>query len=199
MTEANSQDPSMEDILSSIRRILSEDEEAGGEEASAAPEEVFAEEIQQEVAFEEPVEEFAPIEEEVVDEQFGQDGIDQMFDEPVFEEPIPEEPIFEEPVFEEPEEVLELTDSMAYNESYDEDSIISKPAATATACSLAELAKAVASDRNLGLGGQGVTLEELVKQMLKPFLKEWLDANLPYVVERIVKKEIARVIDKASL
>ena len=37
------------------------------------------------------------------------------------------------------------------------------------------------------------TLEDLVREMLRPMLKSWLDDNLPSVVERIVKAEIERV------
>src|SRR5690606_25132260 len=37
------------------------------------------------------------------------------------------------------------------------------------------------------------TLEDLVKEMLRPMLKSWLDDNLPTLVERIVKAEIERV------
>ncbi|WDR05748.1 DUF2497 domain-containing protein [Devosia rhodophyticola] len=46
---------------------------------------------------------------------------------------------------------------------------------------------------NLGLGAQGVTIESIMRDMLRPMLKEWLDENLPSVVERMVEKEIARV------
>jgi uncharacterized protein len=37
------------------------------------------------------------------------------------------------------------------------------------------------------------TLEGLVRDMLRPMLKDWLDANLPDVVERVVAKEVARI------
>jgi cell pole-organizing protein PopZ len=37
------------------------------------------------------------------------------------------------------------------------------------------------------------TLEDLVREMLRPMLKSWLDDNLPTMVERIVKAEIERV------
>jgi cell pole-organizing protein PopZ len=37
------------------------------------------------------------------------------------------------------------------------------------------------------------TLEELVREMLRPMLKSWLDDNLPSMVERIVRAEIERV------
>lgn len=37
------------------------------------------------------------------------------------------------------------------------------------------------------------TLEDLVRDMLRPMLKAWLDANLPDIVERLVRAEIERV------
>jgi cell pole-organizing protein PopZ len=37
------------------------------------------------------------------------------------------------------------------------------------------------------------TLEDLVREMLRPMLKSWLDDNLPGLVERLVKAEIERV------
>jgi hypothetical protein len=37
------------------------------------------------------------------------------------------------------------------------------------------------------------TLEDLVREMLRPMLRGWLDDNLPGMVERIVKAEIERV------
>jgi uncharacterized protein len=43
------------------------------------------------------------------------------------------------------------------------------------------------------LGQNARTLEDLVKEMLRPMLKSWLDDNLPGLVERIVRAEIERV------
>ncbi len=37
------------------------------------------------------------------------------------------------------------------------------------------------------------TLEDLVREMLRPMLKSWLDDNLPGMVERLVRAEIERV------
>ncbi|WP_254602027.1 DUF2497 domain-containing protein [Sphingomonas bacterium] len=37
------------------------------------------------------------------------------------------------------------------------------------------------------------TLDGLVREMLRPMLKQWLDANLPELVERVVAREIARI------
>ncbi len=46
---------------------------------------------------------------------------------------------------------------------------------------------------NTVLSNNARTLEDLVKEMLRPMLKSWLDDNLPNLVERIVKAEIERV------
>ena len=43
------------------------------------------------------------------------------------------------------------------------------------------------------IGQNARTLEDLVKEMLRPLLKSWLDDNLPVVVDRIVRAEIERV------
>ena len=46
---------------------------------------------------------------------------------------------------------------------------------------------------NTVMSNNARTLEDLVKEMLRPMLKSWLDDNLPGLVERIVKAEIERV------
>ncbi len=39
----------------------------------------------------------------------------------------------------------------------------------------------------------GKTIEDMVKEILRPMLKDWLDRNLPPMVERIVEREIVRL------
>ena len=51
----------------------------------------------------------------------------------------------------------------------------------------------VAQDPGPFVGGSGKTVEDLVKEMLRPMLKEWLDRNLPPIVERYVEREIVRL------
>jgi cell pole-organizing protein PopZ len=46
---------------------------------------------------------------------------------------------------------------------------------------------------HMPIGNEGLTIEALMRDMLRPMLKEWLDENLPTLVERMVEKEIARV------
>jgi cell pole-organizing protein PopZ len=43
------------------------------------------------------------------------------------------------------------------------------------------------------IDGNGKTIEDLVREMLRPMLKEWLDRNLPPMVERFVEREIVRL------
>lgn len=50
-----------------------------------------------------------------------------------------------------------------------------------------------AEDPGPALGNGGKTIEDLVKEMLQPMLKEWLDKNLPPMVERYVEREISRL------
>ena len=50
-----------------------------------------------------------------------------------------------------------------------------------------------AADPGPVVGTSGKTVEELVKETLRPMLKEWLDQNLPQVVERYVEREIVRL------
>lgn len=44
-----------------------------------------------------------------------------------------------------------------------------------------------------GYAGSNKTLEGMVREMLRPMLKTWLDTNLPGIVERAVAREIARL------
>lgn len=46
---------------------------------------------------------------------------------------------------------------------------------------------------NAILSNEARTVEDLIKEMLRPMLREWIDDNLPQVVERLVREEIERV------
>jgi cell pole-organizing protein PopZ len=80
----------------------------------------------------------------------------------------------------------------------DEESLLSAHAADRSASALSALAQAVARERAVALGNGGITLEELVREILRPILKDWLDQNLPYMIERIVKKEIEKMVNRAE-
>jgi len=67
-----------------------------------------------------------------------------------------------------------------------EDAIISSATAAAVDSAFNALAHTV-------LVQNAKTLEDLVREMLRPMLQHWLDNNLPTLVERLVRQEIERV------
>ncbi len=92
------------------------------------------------------------------------------------------------------EDVLKLTPEMVSSE------VISGPTISASTDVLAELARAILDRRDVAIddAGRDMTLEGMVREMLKPLLREWLDRNLPYLIERLVKKEIDTMINRAE-
>jgi len=150
-----SAEPSMEDILASIKRIIAEDVESGGpvrarRRAAPPPEEVvdeddvleLSEEAPEPVAAAEPAPAADPV-------------------------PMPMSP----PVAVAPE------------------TIVSAETAEASRAPLDTLSRLVVKPETAGAD----TLEGLVREMLRPMLREWLDQHLPELVESMVAKEIARI------
>lgn len=54
-------------------------------------------------------------------------------------------------------------------------------------------ALAALSGLTIDPGADANTMDGLVREMLRPMLKDWLDAHLPEMVERIVAREVARI------
>jgi uncharacterized protein len=80
--------------------------------------------------------------------------------------------------------------------------IVSAAASGAAAAAFAQLGALPRDRRREGeppQGGAERTLEEIVREMLRPMLQSWLDEHLPGVVERLVRDEIARVVGEAGL
>ncbi|MSO55083.1 MAG: DUF2497 domain-containing protein [Rhodospirillales bacterium] len=115
-------------------------------------------------------------------------------------EPEPEPELEAEPeadeMVEEDDDVLDLTPAMVAPEG--EYRLVSDPVARTSKDVLSELARAILDRRDLGLGKGDITLEAIVREMLRPLLREWLDRNLPYLIERLVKKEIDLMINRAE-
>ncbi|MFP4003004.1 MAG: DUF2497 domain-containing protein, partial [Alphaproteobacteria bacterium] len=70
-----------------------------------------------------------------------------------------------------------------------EETLLSPEVATAAAAAFGALSKDVSVSR----GKKTRSLEELVQEMMKPMLKEWLDENLPPLVEEVVEREVRRL------
>lgn len=101
------------------------------------------------------------------------------------------------------------TPTAAYADDEDEDEVLeladlADPAplvADAAISSMRESLAALASVSGPGAAPQIVrsgetSLEGLVREMLRPMLADWLDKNLPPMVERLVATEIARIVGK---
>ena len=158
------QEPSMEEILSSIRRIIADEEKdrpAGGVAAMADDEDDVLELT--DVAEEEPPRP-APF------------AAAPAMTAP----PVPAAPATES-----------IKEHSAVATSKD-DHLISAGAASASTNAFSKLARAVSDDRPATpLVGRSV--DELLVELLRPMLKDWLDRNLPGVVERYVEREIVRL------
>jgi cell pole-organizing protein PopZ len=79
------------------------------------------------------------------------------------------------------------------------DGLVSDATSNAAAGSIGALIRSISSDRQIAVGRAGLTLEDLVREELRPLLKSWLDTNLPALVERIVRAEIQRVIERSTV
>ncbi|WP_417496161.1 DUF2497 domain-containing protein [Maricaulis sp.] len=194
--QATDNEPSMEEILSSIRRIINEDDapaEAEAEPAAAAPEpesdgndqgaidDIFGD------AGDDDAGDVLELTDRIDEPEGGTDPIvgdddlmivDREDDFEIVAEEIAPEP---EP---EPEPAMDF-DSV---ETEIEDALMSEPAASAAMGSFHSLADTIRiSDE------EGRTLEGVVRALLRPMLKEWLDTNLPGIVDEKVQAEIDRV------
>ena len=204
----------MEEILASIRRIISEDDAPAETAAAAAPAdpEPAAEEqspammdetpsMQEPAASEEDVLELTDTWEAPAAETIGDLDVSSSEPEP---EPFPAaEAPRSESFFEPPTEVHTPEHPSVPAAGYD--SLVGESAAASAASAFAGLAAsfkrpdAGPATRGPDLNfASGSTVEAMVAEMLRPMLKEWLDANLPGIVEREVRKEVERIARSAG-
>ncbi|HZR62284.1 MAG TPA: DUF2497 domain-containing protein [Xanthobacteraceae bacterium] len=195
---AKAQEPSMEEILASIRRIIADDDATKSpppaEAAKPAP----------------------PAPKPVAPPPRVPPRAVEPEPEPELAEPSPEP---ESGIDEQSADILELTESMAAplpaasapapqfrtidgasDVSFDDDAVRPAPQARSEQESqLISRSTKAAVDSAFNSLAQTVlvqnarTLEDLVREMLRPMLKSWLDENLPGLVERLVRAEIERV------
>jgi len=75
--------------------------------------------------------------------------------------------------------------------------LVAPAVAAATTAALGQLLRAVAAERNAPVYRGGPSIEDVVREELRPLLKGWLDQHLPPLVERLVRAEIERVGGRA--
>jgi uncharacterized protein len=191
MSDQTSQEPTMEEILASIRRIISEDDAPADEaKAEEAPEEPAAPEPatsyepepepepQPEATYEAPASEPEP-EDDALELT---DRVDQVGDLDVYSPTTA-------PAAAEPESAAYSPPPPSYEpvSQSDDDGLLSQTAATAAASAFGQLSAAI------GMPHTDRTLEDVVREMLRPLLKQWLDDNLPQIVEASVREEVERI------
>ena len=76
--------------------------------------------------------------------------------------------------------------------------LMSDTPASAAASAFTDLARGVSDAKGVPLGGGNKTLEELVKELIRPMLKDWLDHNLAPLVERLVEREISKLAGRVD-
>jgi uncharacterized protein len=190
------QEPSMEEILASIRRIISEDDIDDAKSNDSAVEESVEEEnddvleLTDVVEDEEPVQETKPDEEEALQ---SQDDIDSLFDEADLSDTDDEIELVEEEEGESPTEVDAEVTPLPVSAVAPEGSILDEAPATAAMGSLSGLVAVVDAVHGTPIGNGNRTIEDLVKEVMRPMIKEWLDDNLPVLVERVVRREVERL------
>jgi cell pole-organizing protein PopZ len=188
----------MEEILSSIRRIISEDgqRDRGDAPAATPASEPAAPETVQDVAVEEEVLELT---DEVVEEApaLESEPIEELEPEPI--EEIEEEPLTLTEAPMPPETVASPAAPYvppAATPRVASGRLISEPAELASAAALSILGQLVNPDRQLNAEGREM-IEAAIRDKIEPLLRDWLDGNLPQLVERLVREEIQRVMDRA--
>ena len=82
-------------------------------------------------------------------------------------------------------------------EGYKKPDVVSEETLAASTAALAQLAQSVSRTRDVP-AGQAKTVDELVREAVEPMLKQWLDANLSRIVERMVREAIDRVVRRVE-
>jgi len=71
--------------------------------------------------------------------------------------------------------------------------IIAPETARAAAASMTQPTRGVTQNRTAGVSHKGSTLEDLLREEIRPMLKDWLDTHPPPMVERLVQAELERL------
>jgi cell pole-organizing protein PopZ len=180
---------SMEDILQSIKRIIEDD--TGTEAKPAAPNVLDLTQVVKEdgsVTAIDPIPTHPLKAAASVPSEDVVASIDAMFagDKSAIEESLPNK-AFEAPSFASPKPTIM------------ENGLVSDEAALAAADALKAIAQSAQKDFSVPLipsasFRQGNTVEDLVLESLRPMLKSWLDEHLPLIVQKIVEKEVQRIV-----
>jgi uncharacterized protein len=194
---AKAQEPSMEEILASIRRIIADDDAAkpppkeAPKPAEPAPTSPAAEAPADAAENDEMDAMLADLDENPAQPDAPSEEVLELTEAMAAPAPEPAQPSFrriepdQDVVFDEVAQAPPPTPAPPRVPAGDS-RLLSTAASAAVHSAFGTLAHSV-------LAQNPRTLEDLVKEMLRPMLKAWLDDNLPVMVERMVRAEIERV------
>ena len=180
----------MEEILASIRRIISDENSASAPAAAAAPPPAPAPAVPKPAAPPPAAKKAAPPPpppppvEKAVEEEADVLELTEMV-EAKGQEDFDKAEVVADVMFRDVEPMRESAPRMSAPARMD-DQLMSQHASTAVSSAFGALSNSMFT-------GDSRTVDELVREMLKPMLKAWLDDNLPSLVERLVRAEIERV------
>ena len=217
---ASAAEPSMEEILASIRRILSEEEAAG----TTRPED--EEELLLDASMRVPGQDLPPAASATEPpeperyfmppppaptEHFVAEPTLETTESPTGaphvaqEETIEVEPSFTFQIPPAPDFVTLAEPTLEKEKEYNMEEHVQSPeglvgdqAVSDISNSIGALVRSVSAERSATISRPGVTIEDIVREEVKPVLKAWLDTHLPSLVERMVRAELNRVIDRAQ-
>ncbi len=174
----------MDDILASIRRILSDEEKAVGKTADDGvlmldPSMMVDQTPASGPAASAETEEPAPQEAEP-------DYMSEMME--THASAAPDKTQLE----------MRQSEALMSSELGEPESLIAPEAAAAAASSVGTLMRTLVAERNAVVHRGGPSIEDLVREEIRPLLKEWLDNHLPGMVERLVRAEIERVVGRIT-
>ncbi len=206
--ETSQEEPSMEEILASIRRIISEDGEEEGAPAAEAGAEAATEDAP--AASADAIEETAEAPmtdaagDEVLELTEEVDAQGNVVSDEIAETPAPEP----EPAIDAGEPAREVIPDSApatmADATADEpasplmETVTEGAAAGAFAALATQVGPGQADQNSQEVTPGGRTIEDHVLEMLRPMLREWLDKHLPQMVQRLVQREIDRIIHRSD-
>jgi cell pole-organizing protein PopZ len=204
MSDPESQgEPSMEEILASIRRIISDEEEeggAGGDGDTAASDDADPIELTQELKEDGSVVDLSAAEPNQEEDRGEADPSLETASEKMADDKKAQGQSGksgEDIELVESDEVEEAK-APAPEEEADDEGLLSDSAASAAMASMSEVMAAAKTTTAPPSIGDGRTLEDLAREMIAPELKTWLDQNLAPLVERVVREEIKKMVRRVE-
>ncbi len=189
-------EPSMEEILQTIRKVVSQDMSEEKIENIKNENEEDILELTQEIQEDGSVVEVQKKQSDIIDEidsVLENAGAEKNVYDETKEEKTVEPSIQEAPKVEEEVKIVAKAEAANTNTEH----LISEKTAEISRAAIQNLINTASKPLSDGLSFRsGMTVEELIIEAIRPQLSGWLDKNLPGIVQNIVEKEIKHILPK---